>query len=205
MSFKEQFISKSFNEEEILKGYVNNLSYEEYIYYLACLTEVLNKKRKYAQALYFYDHLVKSVGSTIVLKKYEQTGKKLPSELDKFKVDLDEFTNSKEAENLGKKIDKIAGSHTTKRFFFQLIMILVGTIVGFSLFLLGVKENVALIIGLVIGAVTPLFYRPKPVSIDNGVEIERCLNGVTKYNKDLISYIKNKISKDKKYKELKNN
>ena len=205
MSFKEQFISKSFNEEEILKGYVNNLSYEEYIYYLACLTEVLNKKRKYAQALYFYDHLVKSVGSTIVLKKYEQTGKKLPSELDKFKVDLDEFTNSKEAENLGKKIDKIAGSHTTKRFFFQLIMILVGTVVGFSLFLLGVKENVALIIGLVIGAVTPLFYRPKPVSIDNGVEIERCLNGVTKYNKDLISYIKNKISKDKKYKELKNN
>ena len=205
MSFKDQFISKSFNEEEILKGYVNNLSYEEYIYYLACLSEVLNKKRKYAQALYFYDHLVKSVGSTIVLKKYEQTGKKLPSELDKFKVDLDEFTNSKEAENLGKKIDKIAGSHTTKRFFFQLIMILVGTVVGFSLFLLGVKENVALIIGLVIGAVTPLFYRPKPVSIDNGVDIERCLNGVTKYNKDLISYIKNKISKDKKYKELKNN
>ena len=205
MSYKEQFIAKSFIEEEILKGYVNNLSYEEYIYYLACLSEVLNKKRKYAQALYFYDHLVKSVGSTIVLKKYEQTGKKLPSELDKFKVDLDEFTNSKEAENLGKKIDKIAGSHTTKRFFFQLIMILVGTVVGFSLFLLGVKENVALIIGLVIGAVTPLFYRPKPVSIDNGVEIERCLNGVTKYNKDLISYIKNKISKDKKYKELKNN
>ena len=204
MSYKEQFIAKSFIEEEILKGYVNNLSYEEYIYYLACLSEVLNKKRKYAQALYFYDHLVKSVGSTIVLKKYEQTGKKLPSELDKFKVDLDEFTNSKEAENLGKKIDKIAGMHTTKRFFFQLIMILVGTVVGFTLYLLGLKDNTALIIGLLIGAITPLFYRPKPVSIDNGVEIERSLNGVTKYNKELISYIKNKISKDKKYKEVKN-
>lgn len=204
MSYKEQFIAKSFVEEEILKGYVNNLSYEEYIYYLACLSEVLNKKRKYAQALYFYDHLVKSVGSTIVLKKYEQTGKKLPSELDKFKVDLDEFTNSKEAENLGKKIDKIAGMHTTKRFFFQLIMILVGTVVGFTLYLLGLKDNTALIIGLLIGAITPLFYRPKPVSIDNGVEIERSLNGVTKYNKELISYIKNKISKDKKYKEVKN-
>ena len=204
MNYKEQFMTKSFNEEEILKGHVNNLSYEEYIYFLSCLSEVLNKKRKYAQALYFYDHLIKSVGSTLILRKYEQTGKKLPNEYEKFKIDLDEFTNSKEAEKLGKKIDKIAGMHTTKRFIFQLIMIVVGAIVGLTLYAFKVPDNISLIVGLVVGAFTPLFYRPKPINIDNGVDIYKSLTGVTKYNKELITFIKNKISKDKKYKEVKN-
>lgn len=203
MDYKEQFLTKQFNQEEILKGYTNNLSYEEYIYYLACLTEVLNKKRRYQQALYFYDHLVKSVGCTIILKKYEQTGKKLPNEFNKFRIDLEDFTNSKEAENLGKKIDKIAGLHTTKRFIFQLIMIAVGLAIGGLLYLLKVQETTCLIVCMAVAAVVPLFYKPKPVTLDTVIKFSDNLANVNKYNKDLIDFIKNKVSKDKKYKEVK--
>jgi hypothetical protein len=204
MRYKEQFLSKKFNQEEILKGYTNNISYEEYIYYLACLSEVLYKQRKYKQALYFYDHLVKSVGSTYIIKKYEQTGKKLPSEFNKFKIDLDEFTNSKEAEALGKKIDKIAGKHATKKFIFQLIMILVGVAVGMTLFFLKVQETTCLLVGMLVAAISPLFYRPKPITLDGIIRFEHNLANVNKYNKELVDYIKNKVSKDKKYKEVNN-
>lgn len=203
MNYKEQFLSKEFNQEEILKGYTNNLSYEEYIYYLACLSEVLYKRKKYKQALFFYDHLVRSVGSTYIIKKYEQTGKKLPSEFNKFKIDLDEFTNSKEAQVLGKKIDKIAAIHTTKRFIFQLIMMAVGVAVGMTLFLLKVQETTCLLIGMLVAAVAPLFYRPKPITLDGIIKFDEGLGNVNKYNKELIDYIKNKVSKDKKYKEVK--
>lgn len=204
MSFKEQFLTKKFNEEELLKGYVNNLGYEEYIYYVACLSEYFYNKRKYEQSLYFYDHLVKSIGSSIILRKYEQTGNKVPNEYKKYQVDFDDFTNSKDAEKLGKKIDKIAAKHTSKRFAFQMIMIVAGVIVGGTLYLLEVKDNISIMVGLIVAAVIPLFYRPKPITIDKGVNISKNLACVTRYNKDVIEFIKNKVNKNKKFKEMKN-
>ncbi len=205
MDFKEQFLTKKFDEEQLLKGYVNNMSYEDYVYYVACLSEYLYKKRKYQASLFFYDHLVRSVGCTIILEKYEQAGRKIQPEFEKYKVNLEEFTNSKEAEKLGKKIDKIAGLHTTKKFVFQIAMIIVGTIVAVVLSYLKIDSKIGLIAGLLIAAAVPLFYKPKPITIDHGVTLSKNLEYVARYNKDLIDYIKNKINKDKKFKEIRNN
>lgn len=203
MNYKEQFLTKKFDSEQLLKGYVNNLSYEEYVYYLACLSEYLYKKRKYKESLFFYDHLVRSVGCTLILNKYEQTGKKIQGEFEKYKVDLDEFTNSKEAEKLGKKIDKIAGMHTTRRFILQIIMIIVGIGIGLLFNLLKLDTPIGLVIALLVAAIVPMMYRPKPIRIDGGVKLDKNLEYVARYNKDLIDYIKNKVNKDKKFKEIK--
>jgi hypothetical protein len=205
MSYKEQFFSKQYNKEELLKGYVSNLSYEEYIYYVACLSDFYYKERKYQRSLYFYDHLIRSIGCSEILRRFERTGKKIPNELKKYVVDLSELINSKEAEELGKKVDKIAGRHTTKRFVFQLIMIGVGFLVGLILFLLKTQELVYMMVGFAVAAIVPLFYRPKPITIDRGVELEKNMYYVARHNKDLFEYVQQKVKKDKSYKELNNN
>jgi len=204
MSFKEQFFSKEYNKEELMTGYVHNLSYEEYIYYVACLSDYFYKVRQYKKSLFFYDHLIRSIGCGMILSKYERSGRKVPKEYTKYLVDLNELTNSKEAEELGSKVDKIAAKHTTKRFFFQLLMILGGLIVGVVMYLFGVGQNICLITGFAVAAIVPILYRPKAITLDGEIGLEKSLLYVSRHNKDLIEFVQQKIRKDKKYKESQN-
>lgn len=198
MSFKEQFINKNYNEEELFKGHVNNLSYEEYVYYLACLADHCRNKRKYQHALYFYDHLLKSVGCNTILRQYYRLGRKVPKELKIYDVDLENFTSLPEIEKLKKRIDKIGYVHVNKKFIFQMLMILAGGLLFCILHLLfKVDLNPSLIIAFSVAAITPLFYRPKPIQLDKKEKIEQHLINVTKYNQPLLDYVQKQIKKDK--------
>ncbi len=197
MSFKEQFLTKNYNEEELMKGYVNNMPYEEYIYYLASLSEFFKDKRKYQHAMYFFDHLLKSVGCHTLLRQYYQLGKKIPKELEFYNVDLEEFTGSELTEKLNKKINRISYVHTNRRLMFQLLFILIGTGLFFLLhFLFSVDSNTSLIIAFVVGAFAPLLYNPKPITMDTK-KIEKQLLFVTRYDSNLLEYVQNKVRKDK--------
>ncbi len=197
MNFIEQFKTKEYNEEQLMKGYVNNLSYPEYLYYLACLSDYFYTKRKYERSLFFYDHLLKSVGCAVLLKKYGEIGKKIPKELKKYTIDLEDITTDPLMDTLGKRIDKIATKHTTKKFAFQLLTLIIGTLVGLiAAFVFHAEPNIALIIGLVIACFSPLFYRPKPITLSKTIALEKTLAYVSRHNKDLLEFVHKHIKNE---------
>lgn len=198
MNFKEQFQTKIFDVDALMKGHVTQLSYEEYVYYIACLSEYFHYKKKYHKALYFYDHLLKTVGCNVILRQYEKMGKKIPKELNKYLVDIDDFTNDPLANKLKKKIDKIAYVHLNKRFAFQFIAIIVGLgIYALLHFLFGVDNQLSMIIGIGLAAIVPLFYKPKEITLKDKFEIDKQLQYVVRHDTDLIEFVKAHVKKDK--------
>ena len=69
---------------------------------------------------------------------------------------------------------------------------------------LAIPATICQISAAPVAAISPLFYRPKPITLDGIVRFDQSLANVNKYNKELVDYIKNKVSKDKKYKEVNN-
>lgn len=197
MNYKEQLINKKIDTNEVLKGEVTRLEYEEYLYYLACLSLTLYKKRRYREAFHFFEHMCKSAVFATKINEYLYLGKKVPKEVLKYNIGLKDFLERNEIKYVTKQISKIPHKHKVKRNILQSILIFAAVALYCLLYMVfNYDQTISAIASLAIPVLVPFLFNFKPIDLNSPVTPAKELLVVTRVNEELIDFVEKQAKKD---------